>query len=411
LSVALQCLRLASIKRVGVQPLLKPLSKVIRQRGSEWRGPCPIHQGTDDSFAVKPDTGQWYCHSQCGRGGSILDLEMARTEIDFKSARRNVETLIGRSRDVRAKARRVVATYDYTDEANGLLFQCVRYDPKRFSQRRPDGRGEWIANLDGVRRVLYRLPKLASAETILVVEGEQDVHTLEALGYVATCNPMGAGKWRAEYAETLRGKNVIVFADNDAPGEKHAHRILQSLAGIAATVRAVPVPVGKDVSDWVAAGATREAIDEAIERSGNQPTGNAPKRRRIAEALDNESDLQYAGEPYTVRNGRMYVWKSSRDGQRFPLEIANFVARITAENLSDDVSRVRGNLAIYSGTGNFLGSHHRFVRRRQEPTRRPCAAALRQRDGCRQPPSILVEYRKLDRHVGVLRERCPLGCR
>ena len=34
---------------------------------------------------------------------------------------------------------RIVATYDYTDEAGELLFQVVRYDPKDFRQRRRDG--------------------------------------------------------------------------------------------------------------------------------------------------------------------------------------------------------------------------------------------------------------------------------
>src|SRR6185436_19822316 len=37
------------------------------------------------------------------------------------------------------------------------LFQCLRYKPKAFSQRRPDGSGGWIGNLNGVRRVLFRL--------------------------------------------------------------------------------------------------------------------------------------------------------------------------------------------------------------------------------------------------------------
>jgi hypothetical protein len=35
----------------------------VRQRGHEWRGPCPIHDGRDDNFAVNAaDTGLWFCH-------------------------------------------------------------------------------------------------------------------------------------------------------------------------------------------------------------------------------------------------------------------------------------------------------------------------------------------------------------
>lgn len=47
------------------------------QHGRERRGPCPIHKGKDDNFSVNAETGLWSCHSQCGRGGSIYDLEMA----------------------------------------------------------------------------------------------------------------------------------------------------------------------------------------------------------------------------------------------------------------------------------------------------------------------------------------------
>jgi putative DNA primase/helicase len=91
------------------------------------------------------------------------------------------------------------------------LFQTLRFFPKDFRQRRPDGKGEWIWNLQGVRRVLYRLPELLAAKNadpkrmIFVVEGEKDADALQRGGATATCNPMGAGKWRDEYAEFLRG--------------------------------------------------------------------------------------------------------------------------------------------------------------------------------------------------------------
>jgi hypothetical protein len=42
----------------------------------------------------------------------------------------------------------------------GLLYQVVRFAPKDFRQRRPDGPGGWTWNLKGVRRVLYRLFEL-----------------------------------------------------------------------------------------------------------------------------------------------------------------------------------------------------------------------------------------------------------
>ena len=55
--------------------------------------------------------------------------------------------------------RPIAATYDYTDEDGVWLFEIMRFSDglqPRFIQRR--GERQW--NLDGVRRVLYRLPRL-----------------------------------------------------------------------------------------------------------------------------------------------------------------------------------------------------------------------------------------------------------
>ncbi len=160
----------------------------------------------------------------------------------------------------------IVATYDYVDEDGHLLLQCVRYDPKDFRQRQHDGPG-WIWNLDGVRRVLYRLPKLKSAARVFVVEGERDVHTIEKLGLIGTCNPMGAGKWRPEYAESLRGKQVVIIGDADKPGRKHAADVAQNLLGVAAEVRKLELPAGKDISDWVNQGGTLRELEELVARA------------------------------------------------------------------------------------------------------------------------------------------------
>jgi hypothetical protein len=53
---------------------------------------------------------------------------------------------------------RIAAIYDYRDEEGKLLYQVVRYLPKAFSYRRPDGRDGWHHSIGQVRRVPYRLP-------------------------------------------------------------------------------------------------------------------------------------------------------------------------------------------------------------------------------------------------------------
>jgi 5S rRNA maturation endonuclease (ribonuclease M5) len=154
---------------------------------------------------------------------------------------------------------RIAATYSYRDEKGNLLYQVVRFDPKDFRQRRPDGRGGWLWSTKGTRRVLYRLPELLAAGAsawVFIVEGEKDADNLAALGLVATCNPGGAGKWQDAYAEHLHGRRVAIIPDRDEPGWTHAQEVAEHLQGVAATARIVDLRQvqgfqGKDVSDWI----------------------------------------------------------------------------------------------------------------------------------------------------------------
>jgi hypothetical protein len=196
------------------------------------------------------------CHAGCETGAILAELGLELRDLFPDQPGEN-------------GSRRIVAHYPYVDEDGDLLFEAVRFKPKGFAQRRPDGKAGWAWNLRGVRRVLYRLPAVAAATaTVYVVEGEKDVHALEELGLVATTNPMGAGKWRDEYAEQLRGAGrVVVLPDDDEEGRTHAEQVARSVAAVVPDVRVVDLWNGggtkKDVSDWLAKATTDEERAEA----------------------------------------------------------------------------------------------------------------------------------------------------
>ena len=197
---------------------------------------------------------------------------IALSGADFKAAKAEVFQVVGRADSPKSNRTRprIVATYDYTDEAGQLLYQAVRMDPKDFRQRKADGKGGWEWSIKDVRLVLYRLPELLGRadECVFVCEGEKDVDALAALGALATCNPMGAGKWRAGFSEALKGRSVVILPDNDKPGRVHAAKVATDLLSVGCDVRIVEVPKAKDVSDWLAAGATLADI-QGLAR--NQP--------------------------------------------------------------------------------------------------------------------------------------------
>lgn len=111
--------------------------------------------------------------------------------------------------------------------------------------------------------VPYRLAQVLKAHTVFLPEGEKDVAAIERLGFTATTNPCGAGKWRKEYNPHFKGKRVIILPDNDESGRAHALEVARNLHGVAASVKVVELPGlpdKGDVSDWIKAGGTAEQL-------------------------------------------------------------------------------------------------------------------------------------------------------
>jgi len=240
-----------------------PIVEFVRSRGHELKtagenfvtSGCPAAQHKKFHRCVTVDTEKnlWHCND-CDKGGSVVDWVMIEKSLSVADA---MLQLGGGSNGTNPPPARpqIVATYDYTDASGKLLFQVCRFEPKDFRQRRLDGNGDWIWNLKGVKRVLYHLPAVIGTQTVCVAEGEKDCDNLASLGFTATCNPGGAGKWRPEYSETLRGKNVPVFGDvgdPDKKGERHTEAVIQSLSGKAKEIRHIKLPAGfHDVSDFI----------------------------------------------------------------------------------------------------------------------------------------------------------------
>jgi hypothetical protein len=159
---------------------------------------------------------------------------------------------------------RIEASYQYHDVDGKLNFEVVRYAPKAFKQRRPDGKGGWLWNLQGVKRVLYHLPDIITAiahgETIYVTEGEKDADSLWEWGLVATTNPMGTKKWKPEYTETLEGANIVLLPHNDSVGREHACMVIEALEGKVASPKVIELPKAKDVTEWLELGHTHDEL-------------------------------------------------------------------------------------------------------------------------------------------------------
>lgn len=331
-----------------------------------WLVSSPLRDDAHPSFTIRKADGVW-CDLSTNEGGGIFDAVMQARGVAFPEALTFVGDIVG----VRGGASltigkppagrgQIVATYGYVDEAGALLYQAVRYAPKGFSQRRPNGRGGWVKNLQGVRLVLYRLPEIVAADParrVVVAEGEKDADRLAGLGIVATTCAMGAGKWRAEYSETLAGRQVRYVPDNDDAGRKHAGQVARSLAGVAASVRVVTLPnlpEKGDVSDWLDAGGTAGALADLCDVA---PEWTPTETPAIAAG---GRDADPPAIPYRATPGGLIWDKPGREGVTIPTRLTTFTARIVADVTEDDGADKRRLLELEGEIGG-RGAPLRFT--------------------------------------------------
>jgi hypothetical protein len=176
----------------------------------------------------------------------------------------------------------VISTYDYRDGSGNLSYQVQRWQPKAFTQRRPDGKGGWVTQkvFEGIDRVLYRFPELAAdmaaypEAPIFCTEGEKDCESVRALDLFATC--VAGGAWTM--AAVLKGRDVIILEDNDDAGRQKAAKAAQVLQDIAKSVRIAgfsDLPEKADVSDWISLDPDNHNSDALIARCRKAPLFDA----------------------------------------------------------------------------------------------------------------------------------------
>jgi DNA primase len=293
----------------------------LKKVGAELIGPCP-KCGGDDRFGINLKEQVWNCR-QCEKGGDVIALVQHLDNIEFVPA---VELLSGEKAKPNGKDRAAVreyitAAFDYHNESGDVVYTIDRVEyrnrdgtpvlkdgrpKKRFQAKRadPSKPDSLIYNIDGIERVLYRLPEviegIANGHPVLVPEGEGKVERARGLGLIATCNAFGSGvKDVSEYAKYMRDADVVLLPDNDTPGFQHINKIGAALIGVANSIRVLllpGLPRKGDVIDWLDAGGTREQLDELIaDAPAWQPLPEAK-----AEACEAEKAKAEAGEDQII---------------------------------------------------------------------------------------------------------------
>lgn len=192
----------SEFSRVSFENLLQKLQGV-KPTKSGWNARCPAHDDKNPSLSITAGEKGilLHCHAGCDFNEICRLIDIDARDLFYEPINSNTKSKPS------SPGKTITDEYDYYDEQSKIVYQVVRFRPKEFRQRRPNGKGGWIWSIQGVRRVPYRLSEIIAAEagsTIFVVEGEKDADLLASWGLVATTNVGGAGKWRDEYTEYLK---------------------------------------------------------------------------------------------------------------------------------------------------------------------------------------------------------------
>ncbi len=283
---------------------------------------CPAHEDGSPSLSVVTNAiGDVLlrCHAGCS-GEAVAEAVGVEMRDLFAP------------RDEQARPR-IVASYPYADEQGTLLFTVHRKEPgkdgarKQFVQQAADG--SWKTS--GIRKPLYRLPAVtaavASGATVYVVEGEKDADRLAGRGLVATTCPQGAGKWKPDHTDSLKGAvDVRIVADDDKPGRAHAAAVEAALRPVVGTVSVWLPAAGKDVSDHLNAGHDLDELRPFAADEGQAPAVAPPaavEREKSERGPSQASQLvTLARERYELfmsEDGRPYGVKTDGPNIALPL--------------------------------------------------------------------------------------------
>lgn len=279
---------------------------------------CNFHPDKNRPNLHVGEDGCYKCFA-CGESGDVFDFHMKVTGKSFSEsqtalAEKYAPHLIPNNGNG-VQQKKIVARYPYKNEKGELIFQVVRYEPKDFRQQRPDGKGGWEWGLNGTKPILFKLPELiASTNTIYIVEGEKDVERLIREGLTATCNPMGAGKWKPEYDEYFKERDVIIIPDNDEPGRRHSKKVADSLNGTAKKIKVVDLSDSEekqDVSDYL----EDHSLAELLKKVDDAPTYVTEKKNQLDSKEDEEKltqsqiliELASGAELFHTPDGEVYA--------------------------------------------------------------------------------------------------------
>ena len=155
--------------------------------------------------------------------------------------------------------------WNYISKDGEVICSVRRYDIEGKKEFRPFLPNNTYSKAPEIRP-LYNIPKIINSKQVIWVEGEKCAEALNNAGYVATCTLGGAGALTKNNSHKydftpLRGKQVILWPDNDEAGKRLSEIVRDMCVEVQASSVTMLKPPHDKPEKWDAADAIEEQFD------------------------------------------------------------------------------------------------------------------------------------------------------
>ena len=278
-----------------IESICRELFPAGKKQGKEYKiGSVNGEPGA--SMSINTESGVWSDFATGDKGGILRLVEYAKN-IDIQAAAEWLASRIGIQSEAPPKrkpatweaqkfapdpapdsvfvrkGKKPASVWEYKDSLGRVAGYIARYDSASGKDILPvtwcksaNGNASWQFKAMPDPRPLYNLPAITSAEAnpIIIAEGEKAASALISAGWTATTWAGGASAHSKTDWEPLRGKDCVIWGDNDAPGLLAAKAIASRLRGICASISVIQPPMDAEPG-WDAADSDANQISSLIQ--------------------------------------------------------------------------------------------------------------------------------------------------
>ncbi len=145
---------------------------------------------------------------------------------------------------------------------------------KNFQCYSKDNAGKWVHNFKNIEPVLYMLPSVIKGiknnETIIYVEDEKSVDTLQNLGFTATTTFGGVKsfiKFSKKYTEQIKKADLVILPHNSKCSKEYSKAVYNNLKKSCKSIGIIELPdlhENLSISDWVDKGITKQQLESLL---------------------------------------------------------------------------------------------------------------------------------------------------